>query len=267
MKSKLDQLERYLTNIIEKGTSVLWRDNHTALISKLIAAIEAEADSNPDAKLQIPDALVIQLHPKKYAVWQEENDWVKSLSAALHEAAVELDLPFNHRPVVSLETADDISENDLKVLIIQQQNSSNKTAILAAENSPDAKKPVDPLVKAFFILENGDHFQLDKPVTNIGRRANNDLNIDDLHISREHAQIRASRGTYVLFDLNSKGGTYVNGRKVIQHTLHSGDVISLSGHPIIFIVDRPENEENTSSDEVAGTTRISTTFEEDKDKQ
>jgi len=265
MKSKLDQLERYLTNIIESSAGVLRRNSHTALISKLIAAIEAEANSNPDGVLQIPDALVIQLHPKKYAVWQEEKDWVKSISAALHEAAVELDLPFNNRPAVSLETADDIPENEIKVLIIQQQNSGKKTAILAAENSQDIQKVPDTPIKAFLILENGDHFQLDEPVTNIGRRVNNDLSIEDLHISREHAQIRASRGAYVLFDLNSKGGTYVNGRKVIQHTLHSGDVISLSGHPIIFIIDKPENDENASGDEIAGTTRISTDSEENKD--
>jgi len=264
MKSKLDQLERYLTRIIESSASVLWRDGRTALIRKLIAAIEAEANLYPDAKLQIPDALVIQLHPKKYAVWQEEKDWIKSISAALQEAAVELDIPFNNGPAVSLETSEDISENDLKVLILHQQHASKKTAIMAAENNPAIQNPPDTSGKAFLILENGDHYQLDKPVINIGRRANNELSIEDLHISREHAQIRATRGNYVLFDLNSKGGTYVNGRKITQHTLHSGDVISLSGHPIIFILDMPESEEKASDDEIAGTTRILTSSQEDK---
>jgi len=82
-------------------------------------------------------------------------------------------------------------------------------------------------------------------VVNIGRRADNHLVLADPRVSRAHAQIRAIRGQYVLFDLNSTGGTVVNGRRVRQYTLKPGDVISLSGVPLIYGEDTPNDADTT----------------------
>jgi pSer/pThr/pTyr-binding forkhead associated (FHA) protein len=71
-------------------------------------------------------------------------------------------------------------------------------------------------------------------VVNIGRRLGNHIVIDDPRVSRSHAQIRALRGRYVLFDLNSTGGTFINGQRIKQHSLKPGDVISLAGYTIIY---------------------------------
>jgi len=64
--------------------------------------------------------------------------------------------------------------------------------------------------------------------------------IDDGRISRLHAQLRAVRGRYVIFDLDSRGGTWVNGQRVRQQALAPGDVISLAGVPLVFSQDAPE---------------------------
>ena len=58
--------------------------------------------------------------------------------------------------------------------------------------------------------------------------------IKDQRISRLHAQIRLVNGKFIIFDLDSSGGTMVNNQKIHQATLHSGDVISLAGVPLIF---------------------------------
>jgi pSer/pThr/pTyr-binding forkhead associated (FHA) protein len=71
-------------------------------------------------------------------------------------------------------------------------------------------------------------------VINIGRRVDNDLVIDDERISRVHAQLRAIKGRYVLFDLDSRGGTFVNDQRIHQSVLYPGDVISLAGVPLVF---------------------------------
>jgi len=71
-------------------------------------------------------------------------------------------------------------------------------------------------------------------VLNIGRREDNHLVTDDPRVSRTHAQLRAVRGVYYLFDLNSTGGTFVNGEAVMRWPLKPGDVISLAGFPIIY---------------------------------
>jgi pSer/pThr/pTyr-binding forkhead associated (FHA) protein len=95
---------------------------------------------------------------------------------------------------------------------------------------------------AFLIVEGDRVFPLSQMVVNIGRRADNHLVLSDPRVSRAHAQIRAIRGQYVLFDLNSTGGTMVNGRRIHQCALKPGDVISLSGVPLIYGEELPDDD-------------------------
>jgi pSer/pThr/pTyr-binding forkhead associated (FHA) protein len=76
-------------------------------------------------------------------------------------------------------------------------------------------------------------------VINIGRRLDNQLVIDDPRISRSHAQLRAIKGRFVIFDLNSTGGTFVNGERTSQSVMYPGDVISLAGVPLVYGQDNP----------------------------
>jgi pSer/pThr/pTyr-binding forkhead associated (FHA) protein len=92
---------------------------------------------------------------------------------------------------------------------------------------------------AFLILGGVKVFPLERSVVNVGRRSDNHVVLDDPRISRYHAQLRAIRGRYVLFDLNSTGGTFVNGQRTTQSVLYPGDVISLAGVSIIFGQDSP----------------------------
>jgi pSer/pThr/pTyr-binding forkhead associated (FHA) protein len=86
-----------------------------------------------------------------------------------------------------------------------------------------------------FLIVNGTHiYSLTQTVVNIGRRPDNQLVIDDGRISRVHAQLRAIKGRYVIFDLDSLGGTFVNDQRVHQCLLYPGDVISLAGVPLVF---------------------------------
>ena len=92
---------------------------------------------------------------------------------------------------------------------------------------------------AFLIVDGVKVFPLTEPVVNIGRRLDNQLVIDDPRISRNHAQLRAIKGRFVIFDLNSTGGTFVNGQRTSQSVMYPGDVISLAGVPLVFGQDNP----------------------------
>jgi pSer/pThr/pTyr-binding forkhead associated (FHA) protein len=92
---------------------------------------------------------------------------------------------------------------------------------------------------AFLIVEGVKVHPLTESVVNIGRRLENQLVIDDPRVSRNHAQLRAIKGRFVLFDLNSTGGTFVNGQRTSQTVLYPGDVISLAGVALIFGQDNP----------------------------
>jgi DNA-binding SARP family transcriptional activator len=74
------------------------------------------------------------------------------------------------------------------------------------------------------------HLQLDDgtevplaDVTVLGRHPDCDVVIDDLSVSRRHAEIRIVNGRHILFDLSSSNGTWVAGEPVLQHLLRDGD--------------------------------------------
>ena len=92
---------------------------------------------------------------------------------------------------------------------------------------------------AFFIVEGIKFYPLVKPAISIGRRLENDLVIDDPRVSRNHAQLRALEGHFVLFDLSSTGGTFVNGNRVSETIIYPNDTISLGGVKLIFQQDNP----------------------------
>lgn len=108
------------------------------------------------------------------------------------------------------------------------------------ENIPEdlQAKPDDDVATvpedAFVIVDGIRVIPLTQPIVNIGRRVENTLVIDDPRVSRTHAQLRAINGRYIIFDLNSTGGTFINGERVTQSILYPGDVISLAGADLIY---------------------------------
>ena len=100
--------------------------------------------------------------------------------------------------------------------------------------------PINENESVFLIVDGKRVVMLDQPVTNIGRKRENHVVIDNLHVSRFHAQIRKIKGRYILMDLDSTVGTSVNGKPVKQTFLKAGDVISFGGVPVIFGVGTPK---------------------------
>ena len=94
-------------------------------------------------------------------------------------------------------------------------------------------------LNAFFVIDGVKIYPLVRSVINIGRRLENDLVIDDPRVSRNHAQLRAVEGNYVLFDRNSTGGTFVNGSRVSETIIYPNDSISLGGVILTYYQDEP----------------------------
>ena len=81
---------------------------------------------------------------------------------------------------------------------------------------------------------------LTKERTTIGRKPHNDIQIDNLAISGEHALIVCILNDAFLEDLNSTNGTYCNSQPVKKHVLKDGDVVELGKYRLKFIKDTPE---------------------------
>ena len=79
--------------------------------------------------------------------------------------------------------------------------------------------------------------QLTKDKTTLGRRPYNDIVIDNLAVSGEHAAMLMVGSDVVIEDLNSTNGTYVNGRAVKKQQLQNGDGIEIGKYKIRFVTD------------------------------
>src|SRR5664280_2086727 len=79
--------------------------------------------------------------------------------------------------------------------------------------------------------------QLTKDRTTLGRRPYNDIVIDNLAVSGEHAMVQLSGGAVYLEDLNSTNGTYVNGKTIKKQLLQDGDSIEVGKYQIKFVGD------------------------------
>src|SRR5512145_2960365 len=78
---------------------------------------------------------------------------------------------------------------------------------------------------------------LAKDRTTIGRRSHNDVVIDNLAVSGEHAVIYTSGGDVYLEDLGSTNGTTVNGQPIKKHLLQSGDSVEIGKYRLKFLAD------------------------------
>lgn len=81
--------------------------------------------------------------------------------------------------------------------------------------------------------------QLTKERTTLGRRPYNDIVIDNLAISGEHAVLQMTGGQVYLEDLNSTNGTYVNGKATKKQLLQDGDVVEVGKYKIKFVNEVP----------------------------
>jgi FHA domain len=82
-------------------------------------------------------------------------------------------------------------------------------------------------------------FLLDKERVTIGRRPDNDIQIDNLAVSGLHAVVTTVLNDSVVEDHQSTNGTIVNGQTVQKHLLQHNDVIELGKHKLRFLSDTP----------------------------
>ena len=84
----------------------------------------------------------------------------------------------------------------------------------------------------------------------IGRKADNDVVIDNLAVSGHHAKIDSVGDGFVFIDLKSKNGSFVNAELVISHWLQDGDTINIGKHSLTFSYFESENQPEDEQSEM-----------------
>ena len=88
----------------------------------------------------------------------------------------------------------------------------------------------------------GTVYALDTDQISIGRDSSNEIAVNDAEVSRRHSRLTFQGGKYVLEDLGSTNGTFVNGQRLTgPRVLKSGEVISL-GEQIVFVYEAVDSD-------------------------
>lgn len=81
----------------------------------------------------------------------------------------------------------------------------------------------------------GSRFELATGLTRLGRHPESEISLDDISVSRRHAEIERQGEEYVVRDMGSLNGTYVNQRRVDSTVLQQGDEILIGRFRLIFL--------------------------------
>jgi pSer/pThr/pTyr-binding forkhead associated (FHA) protein len=106
---------------------------------------------------------------------------------------------------------------------------------------PTARPPVEglPPGSALIVVKRGPNagsrFLLDQPVTSVGRHPGSDIFLDDVTVSRRHAEFRWEKDELHVVDVGSLNGTYVNREAVDSAMLVKGDEVQIGKFRLMFL--------------------------------
>ena len=86
----------------------------------------------------------------------------------------------------------------------------------------------------------GSRFALEKDVVRAGRHPDSDIFLDDVTVSRRHVDIVRGEGGYVVKDVGSLNGTYLNRERVESAPLSDGDELQIGTFKLVFLTGRGE---------------------------
>jgi pSer/pThr/pTyr-binding forkhead associated (FHA) protein len=80
----------------------------------------------------------------------------------------------------------------------------------------------------------GENFALAPVLTRLGRSEDNEISLDDITVSRRHAEVTHVAGRFMVRDLGSLNGTYVNGGRIDEAPLLNGDELQVGKFRLVF---------------------------------
>jgi hypothetical protein len=238
---KLDQLEAKIQKLVEDQLAGILPGLklEDRVIQRLASAVKENIVQQKEDRAIAPNEFTLIVATDTSPMWKEQST-IDALKNIITTASRDVGLKFVTPPAVHITTDDTFSADEIRVIASHKLEPVGDTQGMHASLGNEENEEADNIPEnAFLIVEGVKVYALNESVVNIGRRLENQLVIDDPRVSRNHAQLRAIKGRFVLFDLNSTGGTFVNGQRTSQTVLYPGDVISLAGVALIFGQDNP----------------------------
>lgn len=132
---------------------------------------------------------------------------------------------------------------DLKVCTVcgieLESSGTTLNIIPLKEETAKVNIPVKPSRKPQLVVVKGPnmglHFALESDINEIGRDPESNVFLNDVTVSRRHAVINKDDANYVLEDIGSLNGTYVNGERMDSYILNDGDELQIGKFRLLFV--------------------------------
>ena len=105
----------------------------------------------------------------------------------------------------------------------------------AHQGAVDALTPGSALLVVKRGPNAGSRFLLDQDVTTAGRHPDSDIFLDDVTVSRRHAEFRREGSGYTVHDVGSLNGTYVNRERIDAAPLSGGDEVQVGKFRLVYL--------------------------------
>ncbi|MBI4320767.1 MAG: DUF3662 domain-containing protein [Chloroflexi bacterium] len=199
----------------------------------------------------VPNEYYVFLSPKDFQQFESIRTTVeKELADYLSGVAKQQHFALTTKPVVKLQSRAGLTARDLH---IETRLADHPSAVQTSIGHDEAHEPgytqplrLDPIQRVArqigkhpaLVPTSGElagvRFVVDRPILTLGRGLGNDVVLEDERVSRYHAEVRAIGSRICLADLKSTNGTWLNGRRITESILATGDRISLGGVEFLF---------------------------------
>jgi hypothetical protein len=241
-ESSLTRLEARLRALVEgePGVDGITRKLHKQLEHDLVKAMHSSihslsgGDILGNQKRKAPDIYTLVLPTDLAQQLLTRPAEMDRLTRGLAAAATRSGILFERDPMLRV-VAEPLA-TEIKVLVEYSLDGMGDSHTTEVDDGVGqlSHASVGMVPRAFLIVNGLTTYPLTEPLVNIGRDPSNQIHLEDLRVSRMHAQLRLIQGQFVIFDLDSMGGTFVNDVAVSSHLLHPGDVIHLAGVPLVY---------------------------------
>jgi hypothetical protein len=237
MQNPLSHLEDLAEQLVEGPFARVFRARLQPIeVARRIGrAMEDGQVINAQGQVVVPNAYQVYLSPDDFGALESYRDALQDeLVRYVANLARNAGATMPGRPRVFLQANANISLRRVRIearLLGPRQKgvTPGQTQAMPSMHGPAASRRAQ-----FMLLDGYRRMPLTEAVITIGRDLNNDIVFDDKRISRQHAQLRRRYNQYVIYDLESMGGTTVNGKTIREAPLQPGDVIGLAGVKIRF---------------------------------
>ena len=235
MKNFLDFIEHHLRSLLENDLNRLFNfKGSESITERVLFLLVNQSMENEEGQIIAPDRFLFLVPSNEFDHWNEKQPILDEMAQEIFSKGIKSGLVFNNMPNINVQRSEDpgLSTMIISATISPAHDQLHETTAMEITD-PDSYLQTLPN-NAFLIINGTVTFPLTKSVVNIGRRSTCDLVLEDPLVSRDHLQLRSQNGKFIIFDLGSLGGTFLNNQKCQSAFLNNGDMIRIGNTNIIY---------------------------------